>query len=111
MRFSLPTLLLSLAVPLTPAIAQETENVAVAESLTGLPSQDPIVDAIYATTDEELQVEEILTELVEGIGPRLTSSKNLTEAGEWAVAKFKSFGIENVRMEEWGTFPVGFDRR
>ena len=111
MRFTLPILLLALAVPLSPALAQETETVAAAESLTGLSANDPIVDAIYAITDEEMQVEEILTELVEGIGPRLTGSQNLTEAGEWAVAKFKSFGIENVRMEEWGTFPVGFDRR
>lgn len=111
MRITLPILLLSLAVPLSPALAQETESVTVAESLTGLPAQDSIVDAIYATTDDEMQVEEILTELVEGIGPRLTGSQNLTEAGEWAMAKFKSFGIENVRMEEWGTFPVGFDRR
>jgi carboxypeptidase Q len=110
MRFTLPALLLTLAVPLSPALAQESITTAT-ESLTGLPASDPIVDAIYAISDEDMQVEEILTELVEGIGPRLTGSQNLTEAGEWAVAKFKSFGIENVRMEEWGTFPVGFDRR
>lgn len=51
-----------------------------------------------------------LDELVNGIGPRLTSSDNLTEACKWAVDKFKSFGIENARMVEWGTFPVGFNR-
>lgn len=51
-----------------------------------------------------------LDELVNGIGPRLTSSDNLTEACEWAVEKFKSFGIDNAHMVEWGTFPVGFNR-
>ena len=51
-----------------------------------------------------------LDELVNGIGPRLTSSDNLTEACKWAVDKFQSFGIKNARMVEWGTFPVGFNR-
>ena len=51
-----------------------------------------------------------LDELVNGIGPRLTSSDNLTKACEWAMEKFKSFGIENTPMVEWGTFPVGFNR-
>ena len=48
--------------------------------------------------------------LVNRIGPRLTSSTNLTRACNWARARFKSFGIENARIEKWGSFPVGFDR-
>ncbi len=51
-----------------------------------------------------------LDELVNGIGPRLTSSDNLTKACEWAVDKFKSSGIKDAHMVEWGTFPVGFNR-
>ena len=46
--------------------------------LTGLPVQDAVVDAIYA--EENIQVMETLDELVNGIGPRLTSSSNLQEA-------------------------------
>ncbi|MFT7516653.1 MAG: carboxypeptidase Q [Myxococcota bacterium] len=80
-------------------------------SLTGLSPSDPVVDAIYAIDDADLQVMNILDELSNGIGPRLTSSKNLTEACNWAQDKFTAYGLSNSRLEEWGTFPVGFDRR
>ncbi|MDA1261199.1 MAG: M20/M25/M40 family metallo-hydrolase, partial [Planctomycetota bacterium] len=83
---------------------------AFAQSVTGLPEQDPVVDAIYAIPDEDMQVMAILDELSNGIGPRLTSSTNLTEACHWAVQRFEGYGLENVRMVEWGTYPVGFDR-
>jgi hypothetical protein len=76
--------------------------------LTGLPSDDPVVDAIWQMG--ELQVMDHLDELVNGIGPRLTSSTLLTEACEWAVQRFNDWGLENVRMEAWGEIPVGFDR-
>src|SRR5262245_59613311 len=51
-----------------------------------------------------------LDHLVNRIGPRLTSSDNLTAACEWARETFASFGIDNARLEQWGTFPVGFNR-
>ncbi|MBC8370353.1 MAG: M20/M25/M40 family metallo-hydrolase [Planctomycetes bacterium] len=80
-------------------------------SLTGLSDNDAVVNSIYSITEDNLEVMSILDELSNGIGPRLTSSQNLTEACEWAQAKFDSFGLSNSRLEEWGTFPVGFDRR
>ncbi|MFY9345215.1 MAG: M20/M25/M40 family metallo-hydrolase [Planctomycetota bacterium] len=51
-----------------------------------------------------------LDHLVNRIGPRLTSSDNLTVAGEWARDTFQSFGLANAQLEQWGTFPVGFNR-
>ncbi|MEO6593613.1 MAG: M20/M25/M40 family metallo-hydrolase [Planctomycetota bacterium] len=48
--------------------------------------------------------------LTNRIGPRLTSSDNLTVAAEWARDTFQSFGLDNAHLEEWGTFPVGFNR-
>jgi hypothetical protein len=87
-----------------PAAAQESLP------LTGLPADDAVVNAIYAIPDEQLEVMQHLDELVNGIGPRLTSSRNLTEACEWAADRFRDWGLENVRLVEWGTFPVGFDR-
>jgi len=51
-----------------------------------------------------------LTELCEGIGPRLTGSTQLERANEWAAAKFREFGLENVHLHQWGTIPVRFDR-
>ncbi len=51
-----------------------------------------------------------LDHLVNRIGPRLTGSDNLTVAGEWARDEFKSMGIENAHLEQWGEFEVGFNR-
>ena len=68
------------------------------------------IDRIVAEGRGASQVMRHLDHLVNKIGPRLTSSTNLTTACEWAVETFKSFGIENAHMEEWGEFPVGFDR-
>ena len=86
-------------------------NAQLSESLTGLDASDAVVDAIYTIDDSDLQVMSVLDELSNGIGARLTSSKNLTEACNWAQGKFASFGLSNSRLEEWGSFPVGFDRR
>ncbi len=61
-------------------------------------------------TEKESEVQATLKELVDGIGPRLTSSTNLTRACEWARDKFKGFGIADARIEKWGEWPVGFDR-
>ena len=44
------------------------------------------------------------------IGARLTSSPELYRGQKWAIAQFKKFGCTNVHLEQWGTFPVGFDR-
>ncbi len=40
-----------------------------------------------------------LGELTDGIGGRLTGSPAYVRATEWAAAKFRSYGIENVRLE------------
>lgn len=48
--------------------------------------------------------------LCEQIGHRLTGSSNLQRACDWTAAKFKEFGCQNVRLEQWGEIPVGFDR-
>ncbi|HEX5052649.1 MAG TPA: M20/M25/M40 family metallo-hydrolase [Planctomycetota bacterium] len=59
---------------------------------------------------EHSQVMAHLDHLTNRIGPRLTSSDNLTVADEWARDTFQSFGIDNAHLEQWGTFPVGFNR-
>lgn len=58
---------------------------------------------------ENSKVMDHLDHMVNKIGPRLTSSDNLTRACEWSRDQFTSFGLE-ARLEEWGTFPVGFNR-
>lgn len=59
---------------------------------------------------EHSQVMSLLDHLVNRIGPRLTSSDNLTAAGEWARDTFRGFGIDDARLEQWGEFAVGFNR-
>ncbi|MFQ5506329.1 MAG: M20/M25/M40 family metallo-hydrolase, partial [Planctomycetota bacterium] len=50
-----------------------------------------------------------LDHLTNRIGPRLTSSDNLQIACEWARDYFSSLGLD-ARLEQWGSFPVGFNR-
>ena len=70
----------------------------------------PILEKIRELDRTDSKVMKHLDELVNGIGPRLTSSERLDQACDWAVKKFESFGLKNVRKVQWGTFPVGFDR-
>jgi len=74
-----------------------------------LPSSDPVVDAIIKEGREHSQVMQHLDHLVNRIGPRLTGSTKLTQACEWTRGEFEKMGLK-ARIEEWGTFPVGFDR-
>ncbi len=49
-------------------------------------------------------------EEVSAIGPRLTTSYGLDRSMDWAMAKFRSYGCTNVHLEQWGEWPVGFER-
>ena len=50
-----------------------------------------------------------LGELADGIGGRLTGSPAYVRSTEWAAAKFRSYGVENVRLEPF-TIPAGWQR-
>jgi carboxypeptidase Q len=50
-----------------------------------------------------------LSDLADGIGGRLTGSPAYVRSTEWAAAKFRSYGIENVRLEPF-TIPAGWQR-
>ena len=53
------------------------------------------------------QVMEISSFLTDVYGPRLTGSANIKAAGDWAVAKMKEWGLENVSLEPWPADPSG----
>ena len=74
-----------------------------------LPASDPVVDSIVKEERDHSRVMDYLDHLVNKIGPRLTSSTRLTEACEWTRGEFEKMGLK-ARLEEWGTYPVGFDR-
>lgn len=71
---------------------------------------DPVIANIIDEGKNRSQVMDILKEMTSKHGPRLTSSTNLDRANRWAVEMFKKFGCTNVHLEQWGEFPVGFDR-
>lgn len=58
---------------------------------------------------ENSQVMAHLKHLSETIGPRLTGSDGIDKAYAWTLDRFKSYGLE-VKLEEWGQWPVGFNR-
>ena len=55
-------------------------------------------------------VVDVLDQLVNGIGPRLSGSHQDHLACQWARDLFISYGLENVVMEEAGEFEVAFQR-
>lgn len=59
---------------------------------------------------EKSRVMAHLDHLVNRIGPRLTSSDNLTVACEWARDEFAAMGLSGARLEQWGEMEVGFNR-
>ncbi|HEY6928672.1 MAG TPA: M20/M25/M40 family metallo-hydrolase [Thermoanaerobaculia bacterium] len=54
------------------------------------------------------KVMDLASELMDGIGPRVTGSPNMKAANEWARAKFESWGLVNAHLESWGPFGRGW---
>jgi carboxypeptidase Q len=54
------------------------------------------------------KVMELATELMDGIGERLTGSPNMKRANAWARDKVASFGLVNAHLEAWGPFGRGW---
>jgi hypothetical protein len=57
------------------------------------------------------RVMDYATELMDGIGPRLTGSPNLDRASTWAMERLTAAGSTNVRKESWGEFGLGWRPR
>jgi len=49
------------------------------------------------------QVMNIMYNLTDRYGPRLTNSPQFRAAGEWAVGQLKEWGLSNVHLEKWAT--------
>ncbi len=80
-------------------------------ALAALPLQrvqaDATDDEIARIVDEGLSHSRAManaSELMDGIGPRLTNSENYDKAAEWALAKFREYGLGGVRKE---SYPFG----
>ncbi len=60
-----------------------------------------VINNIVKEGTENSQLQNLAHELVDKIGPRLVGSPKMQEANDWAVAKYKSWGI-NAHNEKWG---------
>jgi carboxypeptidase Q len=71
--------------------------------------------AAYARIRDEglsrSRVMDYATELIDGVGPRLTGSRNLKKAIDWAREQLTRMGLSQVRAESWGEFGVGWEQR
>ena len=73
-----------------------------------LADDDPVLRAIWEEATVRSQVETLSQVLLDSIGPRLTASPQMDRAQDWAVERFRSWGLE-ARREQYGTWE-GWDR-
>jgi hypothetical protein len=97
------------ATPTAPGAKPQAGLAASSHADAGQAADDPVVAKLIALAHSDNRVQDHLSHLCLAIGPRLTSSHNLAKAQQWAVAQFRSWGLE-ADLEKWGEFPVGFDR-
>jgi len=63
-----------------------------------------LIGRIKTEAFDNSRVMETLGYLTDVYGPRLSASPELREASDWAVKRLESYGVENVRLENWGPF-------
>lgn len=63
--------------------------------------QSETVNKIVAEGTDNSQLENLAHQLMDVIGPRLVGTPQMKAAHDWAVEKYKSWGIE-AKNEEWG---------
>jgi len=69
------------------------------------------LDMVTRIRQEEFrhsQVMSIMSDLADGIGPRLTNSPNMRKANAWTRDTLTKFGLENAHLEPWGPFGRGW---
>jgi carboxypeptidase Q len=55
------------------------------------------------------EVMQTLFQLTDVSGPRLTGSKGLLQAQQWAKKQLSGWGLKNAKLERWGTFGRGWE--
>lgn len=81
--------------PSAPQAPAETQ--AEAQKSAASPEVQKLIDMALAGTHGYDIIESVTTE----VGPRLAGSEGEARARDWAVAKFKELGFENVRIEDF----------
>ncbi|HEY7113281.1 MAG TPA: M20/M25/M40 family metallo-hydrolase [Thermoanaerobaculia bacterium] len=94
--FALAVLLLAVSAPTS--LAQAPERID--------------LDVLTRIRDEGFRHSEVMmlaSELMDGVGPRLTGSPNMKMADDWAVSKYSAWGLANAHLEPWGPFGRGWE--
>lgn len=63
--------------------------------------QDKVIEEIIKEATENSQLERLGYELMDEIGPRLVGTPQMQQAHEWALEKYREWGIP-ARNEKWG---------
>lgn len=63
----------------------------------------PVIRNIINEVNNNSQLEQLATELLDGIGPRLVGTPEMQQASDWAIATFERWGIPGSRQPfgEW----------
>jgi carboxypeptidase Q len=76
--------------------------VATTGSFTGVAQvPDSVINAIVREETNNSQLEKLAHELFDQIGPRLVGTPQMLKANDWAVARYKEWGID-AKNEKWG---------
>jgi len=96
-KFLLAILALLAAVPLL-ILAQQQERVDLS-----------VLHKIKTEEFEHSKVMDILYNLTDRYGPRLTNSPQFRAAGDWAVKQLQDWGLSKAHLEKWGPFGNGWE--
>jgi hypothetical protein len=72
------------------------------------PTNDPVIKEFWKEAVDSSQLAVLAHQLFDVIGPRLVGSPQLNKADDWALAKYKGWGIE-AKNESWGRWK-GWER-
>jgi len=64
-------------------------------------SGNVVIDNIVKEENEHSQLQQLAHELFDVIGPRLVGTPQMEQARDWAIAKYKSWGV-SAHGEKWG---------
>ena len=67
------------------------------------PPADPVIQQLWEEGTQRSQAMRLAQELADVVGPRLTASPAATVASDWAMAKYKAWGV-TARRENYGTW-------
>ena len=70
-------------------------------SITNAQDKNPVIENIIKEANENSQLENIGHELMDLVGPRLVGTPQMLNAHNWAIEKYKSWGID-AKKEKWG---------